>query len=138
MKLHTKLSGTEVREAMEAAKLAGKVTPDVYFVEYDHGNSRTHAHRFEIQLGTDDKHSLPAGTVDQYGRRMNVRRYKNSGNSGANSGFLAEEIYAATWDEWGWFIAEIMRRDPEAVFGTYRGIESFNAQTDSKFVPQNA
>lgn len=137
MKLHTSLTSREVHDALDEAKADGKVTRDVEFVEYDQGGSYTHERRFDIQLGTWNKHSLPADYRDQHGKRLAVRRYKNTGTTGASSGvFGGDQVWAATYDEWGWFIAEVMYRDPKAVFGSYKGVEGFNERTKGKFVLQ--
>jgi hypothetical protein len=133
MKLHTTLTGREVWQALRSAQDASKVTRDVTYVTFESGNSRSRPHRFELQLGTHDKHSLPEGTQDQYGKTLRVRRYKNSGGRGAESGWYEPPVWSATWHEWGWVIAEIMRRDPNAVFGPYRGQASFNSQTSNLF-----
>jgi hypothetical protein len=121
MKLHTNLTGAEVCKALSRAKARGLITSDVHFVIWDKDTpSRTHPHGIDLQLGTYEKDSLPRGTLDQHGHKMNVRRYKNTGNRGANSDSEwagNEGIWAATWHEWGWFIAEIFAADPAARFG---------------------
>lgn len=140
MKLHTSLSGTEVHQALSRAQAAGHVTPDVHFAVYGNVNSQTHARGYEIQLGTYDQHSLPPGTKDQHGKTMHVRRFKNSGNGGADS------VWAATWHEWGWFIAEIFAADPGARWGGnpersrnpeyvwgYSSPDDFHAKTGDEF-----
>jgi hypothetical protein len=122
MKLHTSLHPSDVQDALNRAKASGNVTPDIEFVEYGVGNSRTHSIRFDIQLGTYDKTSGPTKS----------RRYKNSGQYGAGS------VWAATYDEWGWFMAQVFDRDPGAQFGDrkngYNGVHDFNAKTGSKYV----
>lgn len=40
---------------------------------------------------------------------------------------------AASWDEWGTFIAILFRRDPKAIIGRYKTFESFNAFTKNRF-----
>jgi hypothetical protein len=135
VKLHTSLDYMGVAFALKKAKDDGHVTDDVCFQGgLKPSGSRTHPRAFEVQLGTDDKTSLPGGYTDQRGNRMNVRRYKNSGSCGAGS------VYAATWDEWGWFMANVFATDPQAVFGSvtgrehsYRGEADFHAQTGGKF-----
>jgi hypothetical protein len=139
MRLHTKLSYAEVYAALHAAQSKDKIATDVKFVNDDGpGTSRTHAHGYEIQLGTYNKDSLPPGSVDQYGKRMNVRRFKNSGNSGATSGWYEPAVWAATYFEWGWFVVEIFAADPTARFGgikhpDYASREDFDAKTAGRF-----
>jgi hypothetical protein len=40
---------------------------------------------------------------------------------------------AASWTEWGWFLARVFERDPHARCGDYRGAEDFHAQTGQRF-----
>jgi hypothetical protein len=109
MRLHTDLSSSQVGAALQRAKRAGRIAPDVDFTVYAPGRSLTHQHAYEIQLGTYDQGSLPAGYTDQHGHRMRVRRYRNSNHGDAE--------WAATWHEWGWLIAEIFVADPNARWG---------------------
>jgi len=125
MRLHTKLTYTDLLQALQRAKDAGRVTPDVTFQGCGlslHG-SRTHPRAFEVQLGTHDKFSLPAGYTDQNGHRMRVRRYKNSGDGGASSEWATGgcPVWAATWHEWGWFMTEVWAADPTARWGGEKG-----------------
>jgi hypothetical protein len=125
MKLHSdSLTPKDVHDALNTAKEAGLVADDIFFVQYEQAGSHSRSHGYLIQLGTYDKTSGPTKT----------RHYKNSGTSGATSGYYAELVYAASYDEWGWFIAYLMAKDPEAIFGPYKGTESFNAQTNDAFV----
>lgn len=134
MRLHTNLSYTQVCGALQDAKLDGHVTSDVTFVNYSRHGSRTMPAAHEIQLGTYDKDSLPAGYTDQNGYRMNVRRFKNSGDSGAESGYYEPAVWAATWDEWGWFIARVFQLDPDASWtGHYSSSADFHRKTGRKF-----
>lgn len=140
MKLHTNLDYMGVAYALKKAKDDGHVTQDVCFQGslVPHG-SRTHPRAFEVQLGTEDKTSLPCGYTDQYGHKMNVRRYKNSGSCGAASEWATGcNVYAATWDEWGWFIAAVFDADPQARFDTrYLSRADFDAKTGGKFSREN-
>lgn len=134
MRLHTKLGYAEVYNALRVAKAKGRVTQDVSFAIDDSYGSRIAPQAFEIQLGTCDKNSLPEGYTDQNGHRLRVRRYKNSGSSGADS------VYSATWHEWGWFMAEIFAADPEAVWGGkswgYHGVTDFHEKTGYLFMEE--
>lgn len=134
MKLHTNLSRVDIYEALYAAKRKGRVTPDIEFVVMDIAGSRTHRTAYEIQLGTYDKDSLPEGTRDQHGKKMRVRRFKNSGHSGAGN------VYSATWDEWGWFMREVFDREFDSRFGGlgktawgYKDVDDFHEKTDWQF-----
>ncbi len=132
MRFHTTLTLPEINATLQRAKNKGRVANDIIFATLDWHGSQTHPRAWEIQLGTHDKYSLPAGTVDQRGRRQHVRRYKNSGNQGASSG-----LWAATWHEWGWFIAEIFAADPRARLGNrewgYQNPADFHAKTGNTF-----
>jgi hypothetical protein len=141
MKLHTALTGAQVYEALDTAKAAGHVTGDVTFVNYGTSGSRTHQRGYEIQLGTYCKDSLPSGYQDQHGHRMNVRRYKNTGSHGANTqnySSSGDSVWAATWDEWGWFIAAVFAADPSARWANYESEADFNRQTENKFKKEGA
>ena len=120
MKLHTKLDYSQITNAMREVKQRGQVTEDVFFVQFDYENSRSHANGWKIQLGTFDKTTGPTKS----------RHYKNTGQWGADSD---SRIWAATYNEWGWFIAEIFEMDPDATFGYYKGINDFHKKTGWKF-----
>lgn len=119
MKLHSDiLDGPAIFNALRAAKTAGKVTHDIYFVQFNASGSRSRARGFDIQLGTDDRTTGPTKS----------RRYKNSGKYGADA------IWAATYDEWGWFIAYLFDTDPDATFGPYKGQQDFEGKTRYQFI----
>lgn len=86
-----------------------------------HG-SRTHTRAFEIQLGAVNRNSLPAGYTDQNGKHPKVRKYKNG-----------TPVYAATWHEHGWVLAEFFRLDPDANGFSYKGEADFHRQTGNQF-----
>ncbi|HEY1700767.1 MAG TPA: hypothetical protein VGG75_13725 [Trebonia sp.] len=132
MRLHTKLDGQQVRTALQQAKEAGHVTPDVTFTGWSEHRSNSHARAFEVQLGTYERDSLPAGHTDQRGHKMLIRKYKNSGQWGAGA------EYTATWREYGWFMAEVFTADPDAKFGPYDGRCDFNEKTKNEFCKEDA
>jgi hypothetical protein len=111
MMLHTKLTWQDVRQALKDVKNDGHVTDDIFFVKYSTGNSQSHTHRYEIQLGTDDKTTGPTKS----------RRFKNTGAYGA------DQVWAATYDEWGYFIQRIFQLDPTAKFGQYTSMADLEA-----------
>jgi hypothetical protein len=52
----------------------------------------------------------------------------------SQSGDYAHDGHAATWDEWGMFLAELFRRDPAAtVPGVYETAEHFRWATGARF-----
>jgi hypothetical protein len=134
MRLHTNLDYTGISHALQQAKRAGHVAWDVTFQDglVPHG-SRTHPRAYEVQLGTWEKDSLPKGYRDQNGQQLHVRRFKNTGDRGASSGYYGGAVWAATWDEWGWFIAFVFAADPDARFGHYASYADFTVKTGGKF-----
>lgn len=138
MRLHTKLDREQILTALVKAKAAGHVADDVRFERLEEQpSSRTHDHQFEIQLGVPKALPyvpLPADYTNQYGKRQKTRR---TTNGSANN-------YAATWHEWGWFMAELFEEDPESRWGSdpdrarhpwgYFSQQDFDAKTDYQFV----
>jgi hypothetical protein len=137
MKLHTTLTSMEVSQALDRVKRLDLVTPDVHFIQLDGTGSRSRPRGYEIQLGTYDKNSLPEGYTDQNGRPVKTRHFKSKGDDGASTGWYEPDIYAASWHEWGWFMAEIFREDPDAIWGSkswgYHGVKDFNEKTKDVF-----
>jgi hypothetical protein len=123
MRIHTNThTWRSIHEALDRAKAAGKVADHVEFevcVEY---RSRSKARGIEVKLGTF--HKEPG----------DGRRWTNTGNRGANSEHNGEALYAATYDEWGWFLAEVFDTDPEATCWAYVGAAGFNASTKYAYV----
>lgn len=63
-------------------------------------------------------------------RTSNGTHFPNSGTSGAQTfGGMA-----ASWTEWGWFIARVFERDPNARCGQYKTLDDFNEQTHGLFI----
>lgn len=138
MRLHTRLYSQGLRDALRRAQDKGLIARDVEMTVFAPGRSRTHDYGYEIQLGTYYRHSLPRGYRDQRGNAMNVRRHRNSNHG--------EAEWAATWHEWGWFIAEIFAADPTARWGAdpsrsarpeyawgYSSPDDFHAKTGGQF-----
>ena len=130
MRIHTYLTENEIRLALMTAKRKGKVADDVRFDPIAHHGSRSHEHAWEAQLGSSQCGNLPDHYVNMYGKRQKTRRVRNGG--------YGEYRYAATWHEWGWFLAEVFDMDPAAIVGNgreaYRGQEDFDQKTKWKFV----
>lgn len=119
MKLHSDtLDESAIFKALRAAKDAGQVTNDIHLVQFNPSGSRSRARGFDIQLGTHNPLTGPTKS----------RHFKNSGTDGASS------IWAATYDEWGWFIARLFDADPDAIFGPYAGVEDFAGKTRYHFI----
>lgn len=60
------------------------------------------------------------------------RYYPNPGTGGYDRGYQGH--LAASWTEWGWFLARVFEQDPDARCGDYRGEADFHAQTGGRFV----
>lgn len=107
MRIHTDhLTPADVRAAVRSAS---DRTGAVVFIEREsrHG-SRSHRAAWEIQLSSD-------GTLS---RRRN----------------MSNTAYAATWDQWGWFLDHLFSVDPGMVVGSvgspiYAGREDFHRKT---------
>jgi len=119
MRLHSDILITrDIETALQQCKHDGTVDGFVQFETFDVKKSRSRANGFEIQLGW-------------YGTKVpgDGRRWKNTGNRGANSEYNANGVYAATYDEWGYFIAELFRLDADLTFGHYTSLEVFHEMT---------
>lgn len=141
MRLHTDLNSVTVGDCLRLAKAKSKVTQDIQFMQFEGHKSNTHPYAYDVQLGTYDRDSLPAGTVDQHGKNMNVRRYKNSGYMGADSELHGDGArWSATYFEWGYFMLEVFKLDPNARWGgsaknpIYRNESDFHEKTGHKFL----
>lgn len=121
MKLHTDLTGPEVIAALTEAKRQGVIAGHIELMEFKQEGSRSHQRSFRLRLGTRTRDAAH-------------HRYANTGQWGASRGPVP--VYAATFDEWGWFYAEILRRDPSAWCGQYRGVVAFKQATDGKYGPE--
>lgn len=112
MKLHSDiLTESDIREALASAQRRGNVAPQVQFAEFDAAGSRSRKHSWNIGLEAAYK-----ADGDKRLRRMHRR-----------------DDWAATYEEWGWFIAELFAKDENMIFGTYKGWDSFLNQTNFKF-----
>jgi hypothetical protein len=120
MKLHTKLDMNDVYASMLVTQARGLMAEDVFFYQIIEEPSRTHQYGFKIQLGTWDQRSGP----------KNSRNYKQMTTK---SGKTDDKLWAATYEEWGWFLADIFDRDPDASFGHYKTKALFHEMTKGKF-----
>lgn len=118
MKIHSDVIGYEgdVRRGLDAPKLHGDIDRNV-IVEVTRKGSRSHSYAYDVSLEwVGDK------------VKGDGRRHKNSGKYGADTG-----TYAAFYDEWGWFLAQLFELDPNMVAGRYKGYTDFHQSTDFKF-----
>lgn len=106
MRIHTnRLTEQDLRDALRNA--SGKAPQVTLTVQGQHG-SRSHNKAFEVALRGE-------------GRRHTKR--PNTGITGAGS------EYAATYDDWGWFLAYLFESDEQATAGPYRGHDDFDRKT---------
>lgn len=106
MRIHTNtLTRVDVLEAAAAADA-------VAVALIDHG-SRKRDHAFDVKLeGSETTRS---------------RRRPNGGPSGVGTG------YAATWDQWGVFLAVLFERDPSTLTTYDADVEHFARRTGGRF-----
>lgn len=120
MRIHTNVA-TAVQVAnlaLHAAKKAGRVAGHVYFDKCTDHRSTTHTYAAEVHLVAD---------VKEPGSK---RRRPNNGVVG----YDGSEVWAATWDEWGWFLAEVFRLDPQAKCAAWYPTEAaFHERTKHRF-----
>jgi hypothetical protein len=122
VKLHTTLPRHEIQVAFRDVRDIGHLTLDISLVQFEEEPSKTHPYGHKIQLGTQYQFSLPNGKS---------RHYKNTKIWGDT------QMWAASHDEWGWFIARIFELDPTARWtgggGAYTSPEDFIKKTDGKY-----
>ena len=120
MRLHTdRLFMGDIYAALADERSAGRIAGSVTFKIITQHESKSHKRAFEVQLESSGK--LPGD-----GRR--------AGNSGSYGAMGYESGYAATHDEWGWFLAALYRKDWGMVAGSaknpvYEGQDHFNERT---------
>ena len=134
MRLHTSLTKLDLERALQCAKIKGRIASDVQFTVLEPHGSSTHQRAYEVQLGVSKDgpyRPLPANYVNQDGKRQKTRRTN-----------MSKDAYAATYHEWGWFIAEVFKTDPNSQWGSksmspyswgYVHPADFHAKTGGKF-----
>jgi hypothetical protein len=104
----------------EIVKSTGLAAEGVAIAHADMHNSRSHKAGIEIVL-----RASPG--KDRFGK---TRRNPNSGTSGAYNDYEK----AATYDEWGIFMAKLFELEPTASFGrTYKDADDFHASTKGAY-----
>ena len=124
MRIHTstEFSTATALGALRIAQSRGQVARGVYFDKLVPHRSTTHRSAAEVHLVTDDKEP------------GSKRRRPNSGQYG----YDGSEVWAATWDEWGWFLSALFELDPTAKTTYYADREAFDRRTSGAFVPTSA
>ncbi len=107
MRIH--VNSATLLDVMHAATIASQVSGGEVTVHLDSTHdSRSHRQALEIKLTGD-------GTLT---RRQN----------------MSKTGIAATYDQWGHFLAELYRVDPTVKAGPYRDAQSFHAITGNAFL----
>lgn len=129
MKLHSDtIQISDIHKALGREIEAGRIAPHVSFKIIRQEGSRIRKAGFEVQLEAD--------------KRDNGRRFGNSGSYGATSPWSqGYEVYAATYDEWGWLIAALYDIDEDALWGSgkypqYKNREDFDEKTGLTYNPK--
>lgn len=95
-------------DILTLADISAALPPYVCLGKYSNFASRSRQCGFDISLtGHGARHT----------------RKKNSGNHGAG------DEYAASWDDWGVWIAALYDIDPDMIAGHYKNRDMFYAQT---------
>lgn len=118
MKIHLDAPNpaTVLMDALDKARESGGVAQSVYFDLYERRGSHSRLYSMDVHLGSNtkvagDKRRAPnANGTDKYAR------------------------YAATWKEWGWFLANVFETEHNAIAGQYRGRADFHAKTRYQFL----
>lgn len=119
MRIHTNLTAEDFGQLVAAPKLKA----DVYMERWYEYGSRSRARAFDVIL-----RGLHSTTRDGTKRRRP--------NLGASHDRSYYDQWAATYDEWGWFLAALFEADPLArCEGTYDGREDFHEKTNNKYRP---
>ena len=90
-----------------------QTTRGVVLQECNRGKSRSHAYAYDVALQSD-------GTPDRWGTSR--RRTRANG-----------ERYAASYDDWGFWLAALFELDPTMKAGPYTGRADFHVQTRGKY-----
>lgn len=108
MRIHvTALTEDDLRDAL------ARTTTGVTLVQCDRHASRSHAYAFEVALQSD-------GTPDQGGT---PRRWARSNG----------ERYAASYDDWGWFLSALFLIEPDMKATYYTWAGDFHAKTNDMY-----
>ena len=116
MKLHTNLGILKLDDILHQLKQESTIAPGVDLLILGSASSRSHDRRIDLSLGLIDKDAT-------HRRARNLMGTEDGGYR-----------YAATYDDWGWFISGVFDADPEAKFaGAYDGRADFDTRTWQAF-----
>lgn len=123
MRIHTdKLTEQDFLDVLARVQRKGRIAFDVMFKTLSQHRSQDYARSFEVQLEASSKDEGDG------------RKWANSGSYGAAT------AYTATWDEWGWFLAELYDIDAFMRVGPkgspfYESDEDFHEKTGISYHP---
>jgi hypothetical protein len=117
VKIHTdKITYPDLHSALTTT------TTGVWLDRADLKGSRSRQRAWDVALESD-------GTPDKNGKpRRRTRNVGTSRRSYEHPGF------AASYDDWGWWLAALFEIDPEAIAGPYKGYEDFHLQTKGDYL----
>jgi hypothetical protein len=122
MRLHTDMTSDQMTRAVNAhIRLRG--TRGLGRDRFEDHVSRKRAHAYELHLAAWQPITAADDVPDLHHDRSG-RRHANSGVA-----FETDMPYAASYDEWGLFLAELFELDPRMIAGTYDGRDDFHAKT---------
>lgn len=118
MRIHTRLTRDEMEAALERGKAKGNIAQGTRLEMTEH-RSYTHDRAFDVKMVSTEPSS-------PYAKRRTVNAY------GVQYGQRGE--YSGTWQEHGFFFAEMYDADPSAtVYGMYADSVHFHDHTISLF-----
>jgi hypothetical protein len=121
MKLQTSLTADEVREALARAQASGDVPGDIEFDQFNPAGSRSHRFGWDVHLATERKDTRADGTVRPTAAYYGVRG----------------QLRAATYDEYGAFLAEVFSADENAHARPYKGKDDFHRKTNYDYATRD-
>ena len=114
MRIHSDtLTTADFTKALRAAGLL-----DVHIEHATIHGSRSRQRAFEVRLEAEPRKG---------------RRRRNTGTHGAEDAGQIMFWAAATYDEHGYWMVNLFRKDPRAIVGPYDGVTDFHRQTGRKF-----
>ncbi len=112
-----------IRTDKVTANQLHRSTPSGVYAEIkSDGASRTHRRRFDVGL-----------CVLEGGKGTSHPYRRNTGQWGAEDGFYPAIQWAASYDEWGEWLAALFEVDPGMIAGQYKGRDDFHRQTEGKY-----
>lgn len=98
---------------------------EIYAAQHDSSTESPGVSIYELGTTAKARKRKMRHDVSLHGFGARHTRYRNPGTSGGGH----DNVFAATWMDWGWFIAVMFRYEPTAIIGEYDGREDFLART---------